>query len=107
MPNMLPSHLTGAGDLVFQQWGRIRTVSGHVVLALVDQLPPVRGRYRAQLEIGHAAFNAGRAYEREVLGLPARTAAISPCVAPRVPASVHQANGGPRQSDRRRHLHLV
>lgn len=107
MPNLLPSHLTGATDLVLQHWGRISTISGHFVLALVDQLPPVRGRYRAQLEIGHAAFNAGRAYEREVLGLPARTAATSPRAAAHVPASAHQANCGARHSDRRRHLRLV
>lgn len=108
MSNVLSSHVTGARELLTRQLGHANVISGLLVLSLVDRLPPVQRRYRLELEIRDSTFAAGRAYEREVLGLPPVHAVASRTGAgARVAVSGHSAGGSRRQSARRRHLHLV
>lgn len=106
MTNALSSQLSAATELAMQEWGRAQTIGGFVVLSLVDRLPPVQRRYRLELEIRDSLFAAGRAYEREVLGLPPRRTPAAGSAA-QVAATVHPSRGSRHTPPHRRHLHLV
>jgi hypothetical protein len=107
MTNVL-SHLTAVEHLLVEQWERASAMGGMVVLSLVDRLPPVQRRYQIELEIRSSAFAAGRAYERESLGLPpVSTATHSRSGPSHVAALANPATAVRRSSARARHLHLV
>lgn len=103
------SHLPGARALVGRPWDWGQTIGEAVVLSLVDRLPPVRRQHRQERLVRASMFAAGRAYERERLGLPPAYSTGGPTGgAAHVAASVPMSSGTHRPSARRRqHLHLV